>query len=96
MALSEHLSSAQAVAFIEETETAVQLLDEGMRVIESWDGGVDRRIVGLHLMAQGFERLLKLTKALCQLQQDGKLPTSQEARQWSHRLVGLLGPVYKA
>lgn len=90
MTLSEHLSSAQAVAFIEETETAVQLLDEGIRVIESWDGGVDRRIVGLHLMAQGFERLLKLTRSLCQLQQDGRFPKSHEARQWSHRLVELL------
>ena len=90
MALSEHLTTQQALAFIEETDTAVQLLDAGIRNIEGWDAHGDRRIVGLHLMAQGFERLLKLTQAMCRLREDGALPTAKDARGWGHRLVELL------
>ncbi len=90
MTLSGHLSMQQSLAFIEETDTAIQLLDEGIRIIEAWNAHGDRRVVGLHLMAQGFERLLKLTRAMCELQQNGHLPTSKDARRWSHGLVSLL------
>lgn len=90
MTLSGHLSSQQSLAFIGESDTAIQLLDEGIRIIEAWNAEGDRRVVGLHLMAQGYERLLKLTRALCELHQNGHLPTSRDARRWSHGLVGLL------
>lgn len=86
----ELLTLEQKLSFIEETATAVLLVDEGIRFIEAWEGGVDRRVVGLHLLAQGFERLLKLTRALGQLQLNGRLPTASESRKWGHRLVQLL------
>ena len=53
---NEFADSGRMVAFIEEAETAIMLLDEGMRIVESWDGGFDRRVVALHLLAQGYER----------------------------------------
>ena len=33
------LTTDQRLSLIEETETAVKLLDEGIRVIAQWDGG---------------------------------------------------------
>ncbi len=66
------------------------LLDEGMRIVESWDGGFDRRVVALHLLAQGYERFLKLTLALAQLRQSGQLPSAREAQRWGHGLLKLL------
>ena len=68
----------------------MMLLDEGIRIIESHDGGVDRRIVARHLAAQGFERFLKLTRALVHLRHDGRLPTAREAQRWGHHLLKLL------
>ena len=85
------------LAFIFETETAVTFVGEGIQSIAEWDATEDRRIVGLHLLAQGFERLLKVTKALIQLSEDGSLPSSRQLRtQYGHVLSGLLDDVLAA
>ena len=46
------LTRSGFLRFVFETETAVALLEEGIGHIASWDGGDDRRIVALHLLAQ--------------------------------------------
>ena len=90
MTTDQPLSPERLVSFIEETETAVLLLDEGLRIIEAHDGGFDRRIVALHLTAQGFERFLKLTRAQVHLSRDSALPSTEEVKRWGHRLLALL------
>ena len=85
------------LAFIFETETAVTFVREGIQSIAEWDATEDRRIVGLHLLAQGFERLLKVTKALIQLSEEGSLPSSKQLKtQYGHVLSGLLDDVLAA
>jgi hypothetical protein len=80
-----------ALSLINETDTAMLLLDEGIRVFETWDGGADRRVLGLHLCAQGFERFLKLTIALVTYCKHGTLPTAKSIRvAYGHRLLPLL------
>ena len=90
MDTNQPLSLERMLSFVEETETAVLLLDEGIRIIEAHDGGFDRRIAALHLTAQGFERFLKLTRAQIRLSRDGALPSTQEVKRWGHRLLVLL------
>ena len=87
------LNPGQVVSLIEETETAITLLDEGIRAIAEWDGGKDRRIRGLFSMSQGFERLLKLTMTLI-LSAEGAHPSSKDfKKQYGHRLLPLLDDV---
>ena len=85
-------------AFIYATETAITLLDEGIVRIAAWDGGDDsRRFVAMQLLAQGFERFLKVTKAVIQLNTEGALPTSQQLRTgYGHRLSKLLDEIVTA
>ena len=93
----EALGVDRSLAFIFETETAVTFVGEGIHIIAGWDATEDRRIVGLHLLAQGFERLLKVTKALIQLGEEGTLPSSRELRtSYGHVLPGLLDDVLAA
>lgn len=86
----EFADSGRMIAFVDEAETAIMLLDEGIRIVESWDGGADRRVVALHLMAQGYERYFKLTLALALLRRTGRLPSAHEAQRWGHGLLKLL------
>lgn len=91
--MQSSLSTDQLLSLIEETETAITLLDEGIRVIAGWDGGEDQRIRGLFSTSQGFERLLKLTMTLI-LYGEGEQPSSKDfKKQYGHRLVGLLDDV---
>ncbi len=93
----ETFSVDRRLAFIYETETAVTLVGEGIQSIAEWDGKEDRRVVGLHLLAQGFERLLKVTKALIQLGEEGALPSSRQLRtDYGHVLFDLLDDVLAA
>jgi len=93
----ETLGMDRSLAFIIETETAVTFVGEGIQTIADWDATEDRRIVGLHLLAQGFERLLKVTRALIQLSEEGTLPSSREFRNlYGHILSGLLDDVLTA
>ena len=88
------LNPGQVVSLVEETETAIKLLDEGIRVIAAWDGGEDDRIRGLFSMSQGFERLLKLTMTLI-LRGEGAPPSSThfKKRKYRHRLLPLLDDI---
>lgn len=93
----EVFSVDRRLAFIYETETAVDLLGEGIQSIAEWDGRDDRRVIGLHLLAQGFERLLKVTKALIQMGEKGTLPSSRQLKKdYGHVLSGLLDDVLAA
>lgn len=90
----EALNLDQNLAFINETDTDVALLDEGIWRIASWDGGEDRRIVALHLLAQGFERFFTLTHALVQLSSEGVLPTRKQIQdQFQHDLTKMLDEI---
>ena len=85
------------VAFVYETETAVTLLEEGIERLAAWDGGEDRRFVAMQLLAQGFERFLKVTKAVIQLNTEGALPTSKQFRtEYGHGLSKLLDDIVAA
>ena len=91
--MQSSLSTDQLFSLIDETETAITLLDEGIRVIAAWDGGEDQRIRGLFSTSQGFERLLKLTMTLI-LYGEGAQPSSKGfKKQYGHRLLGLLDDV---
>lgn len=63
-----------------ETETAVQLIEGGLRELGSVDGANDRVHLHMLLLASGFERLLKLTIALHELAASGEMPTSQRIK----------------
>ena len=54
MVVNQPLPLDRMLPFIEETEAAVMLLDDGIRIIAAHDGGVDRRVVALLLTGQGF------------------------------------------
>ena len=87
------LNIDQSLSLIHETETAIMLLDEGIRVISEWDGGQDHRIRGLFSTSQGFERLLKLTMTLI-LTGEGKPPSSKDLkREYGHHLLQLLDDI---
>ena len=87
------LTTEQRCSLIEETETAIALLDEGIRAIAVWNGGKDRRIRGLFSMSQGFERLLKLTMPLI-LSAEGAHPSSKDFKKnYGHRLLPLLDDI---
>ena len=88
------MNPGQVVSLVEETETAIKLLDEGIRVIAAWDGGEDDRIRGLFSMSQGFERLLKLTMTLI-LRGEGAPPSSThfKRKEYRHRLLTLFDEI---
>lgn len=92
--VSNGLSTRQVVALLDETETAIKLLDEGIRVIAEWDGGDDSRIRSLFSMSQGFERMLKLTMALI-LRGEGAPPSSAHFKQekYRHQLLPLFDEI---
>ena len=92
--MQRSLTIDQRFSLIEETETAIMLLDEGIRVIAAWDGGEDHRIRGLFSTSQGFERLLKLTMTLI-LYGEGAQPSSEhfKKKKYRHRLLPLLDDI---
>lgn len=87
------LTTDQRFSLIEETETAITLLDEGIRSIAEWDGGEDNRIRGLFSLSQGFERLLKLTMTLILYAEGGHPSSKAFKKQYGHRLLPLLDDV---
>jgi hypothetical protein len=68
------LSSVQVMALADETTAAVVLSQQGIEAIWALDGANDFVHLPLQLLAQGFERLLKVTLALALLERDGELP----------------------
>ena len=93
---ADDLDLSRKLALIYETERAVALLDEGIRGIASWCGGEDGRILALSPLAQGFERFLKVTYALIQLNVTGTLPTVEQVKKFNHNLTKLLDRVVEA
>ena len=92
--MSNGLNPRQVVSLVEETETALKLLDEGIRVIAEWDGGEDGRVRSLFSLSQGFERLLKLTMTLI-LRGEGAPPASTyfKKEKYRHRLLTLFDEI---
>ena len=95
--MEENFDIDRTWSLIEERDTAIMLLEEGIWHIARWRrhearsfAGEDRRILGLFLISLGMERLLKLTMALI-LHGENIQPSSQDFKtDYGHRLTGLL------
>jgi hypothetical protein len=88
------LSSLQVLALNRESEAAVRLSQEGIAALRRLDGANDFYHLPMQLLAQGFERLLKLTLALAELQATGALPPSKHLRvEYGHDIVALTDAV---
>ena len=95
--MEENFDIDRTWSLIEERDTAIMLLEEGIWHIARWRrhearsfAGEDRRILGLFLISLGMERLLKLTMALI-LHGENIQPSSQDFKNdYGHRLTGLL------
>lgn len=86
------LTSDQVLALADETRAVVELSRRGIEEIWQLNGANDFVHLPLQLLAQGFERLLKLTYALAILKQDGQLPEQSVFRGpkgYGHNLVRL-------
>ena len=90
-----NLTTQQAFALIEETERAVELSHRGIEALWSLDSSNDRYHLPLQLLAQGLERLLKLTYVLGTVESSGQIPTSVELRKFGHDLLALTDEVVK-
>lgn len=88
------LSSMQVLALNREAEAAVRLSQEGIEALRRLDGANDFYHLPMQLLAQGFERLLKLTLALAELGVTGELPPSKRLRNdYRHDIVALTDAV---
>lgn len=80
------------MALADETRAVVELSRRGIEEIWRLDGGNDFVHLPLQLLAQGFERFLKLTYALALLKRDGALPSPAVFRgrgAYGHNIVRL-------
>lgn len=83
-------SPAQKLALINATETAVFEIVEGLIALNSMSAANDFAHLPMQLLAQGFERLLKVAWALCRLAATGALPSVKEAKdEMGHDVVRL-------
>lgn len=88
------LSPLQVMALNREVEAGVRLSQEGIEALRRLDGANDFYHLPMQLLAQGFERLLKLTLALAELQTTGGLPPSKRLRtDYGHDIVALTDAV---
>jgi len=88
MTVPDRLSQQQALALIEELDTATKLIEFGLADLrEQASGGFHH--LPLQLLAQGLERFLKLTYAFAVLQGSRELPSIREMRAFGHDLEGL-------
>jgi hypothetical protein len=88
------LSSLQVMALSRESAAAVRLSQEGIEALRRLDGAEDFYHLPMQLLAQGFERLLKLTLALAELETTGGLPSSKRLRaDYGHDIVALTDAV---
>ena len=98
--MEESFNIDRTWSLIEERDTAIMLLEEGIWCIARWRrrdatsyAGEDRRILGLFLVSLGLERLLKLTMALILHGQDAQ-PSSQDFKNdYGHHLSKLLDDI---
>lgn len=90
----KELSPVQIMALNRETEAAVRLSREGIEALRRLDGTDDFYHLPMQLLAQGFERLLKLTLALAELDTTGELPASKRLpTYYRHDIVALTDAV---
>jgi hypothetical protein len=85
----EAFTPRQHLALINATETAVFLTVEGLISLDSLDAANDFSHLPLQLLAQGYERLLKVVWSLSLLEQEGHLPTQQQVKEQGHDVVRL-------
>jgi hypothetical protein len=83
------LSTNQELALIQETETCIFLIHEGLLALNRLSGANDFYYGPLGLLAQGFERLMKVVICLGQMETKGTLPTSREMKKYGHNLTAL-------
>jgi hypothetical protein len=83
------LSTHQELALIQETETSVFLIQEGLLAYDRLSGANDFYHGPLALLAQGFERLMKVVICLGQLETEGTLPTPRRVKKYGHNLIAL-------
>ena len=83
------LSTNQDLALIQETETSVFLIHEGLLAYDRLSGANDFYHGPLALLAQGFERLMKVVICLGQLETEGTLPTPRQVKKYGHNLIAL-------
>ena len=98
--MEENFDIDRIRSLIEERNTAIMLLEEGIWCIARWKGreagwygGEDRRILGLFLVSQGLERLLKLTMTLILHGEDIYPSATKFKNKYRHRLSALLGDI---
>ena len=90
MSNDQGLSTQQILGAIFETETAAMLIDEGLIALSREIKEPHRLNLPFMLLAQGFERLLKLVLLLGQLHVQNELMDSRALRQkFSHHLIKL-------
>ena len=86
--MPDHLTPPQSFALSEELDTATKLIEFGLTDLrEQASEGFHH--LPLQLLAQGLERLLKLTYVLAVLEDSGELPSIREMRKYSHDLERL-------
>lgn len=91
--MAEGLDTQRAFALIFECETAMSLLNGGLRALAERSGSNDELHLPMQLLSQGLERLLKLTWALGRSREVGALPSHKEVKSVSHDLLRLDGEV---
>ena len=90
----DDLTVHQKTAAVHETEIAIFLIDEGLRALQREIRIPDRWYVPFVLLAQGYERLLKLVVILNCLDAGGSPVTSKVLRKkYGHGLTRLLADV---
>jgi hypothetical protein len=84
------LSTNQELALIQEAETSIFLIHEGLLALNRLSGANDFYHGPLALLAQGFERLMKVVICLSQLESQATLPTPREMKKYGHNLIALV------
>ena len=96
MSIDSGFTTQQRVGVILETETAVMLIEEGLVALAREINDPHRMNLPLLLLAQGFERLLKLVILLGRFESDRKIITSRTLKnKYGHQLIKLNNDVVK-
>lgn len=84
------LPAAQALGLVQDLDVAEGFIEHGLDQIGRIDGGNDLFQLPMHLLANGFERFLKLTLAIAELESTGSLPDAEQLRRrFGHDLTKL-------
>jgi hypothetical protein len=95
--VADQLTQRQALALIDELESATKLLDLGIGELHALDLANDFYHLPMQMLAQGLERFLKVTYAMAELGGSGALPTRDRLRtKYGHDLVRLTDDLVQA